>query len=174
MTDQEVPLKVVLIGPESTGQLGAASLAQIAVVLAALSYALASVYGRRFHAMGFKPSLAAACQVTMSGLLLGGYVFATGGFSGVASAGTAPWAAVTALAVFSTAIAYILYFRLLASAGAVNLMLVTFLMPAISILLGVFLLDERLNSHQLLGMLVIAGALVLVDGRLLSRRQRPI
>jgi drug/metabolite transporter (DMT)-like permease len=67
-----------------------------------------------------------------------------------------------------------LYFRILATAGATNLMLVTFLIPVTAILLGTLLLDEVLTSGEIAGMAMIGLALVAIDGRLFSRRRQPI
>jgi len=70
------------------------------------------------------------------------------------------------LGIFSTAIAYILYFKILASAGALNAILVTLLIPVSSVLLGVFILQETLELVHLVGMGMIAIGLSFVDGRL--------
>jgi drug/metabolite transporter (DMT)-like permease len=82
--------------------------------------------------------------------------------------------AVVALAAVSTALAYVIYFRILARAGATNLLLVTFLIPVSAILLGVGLLGETLAARHLAGMAGIALGLAAIDGRLLMlfRRQR--
>jgi drug/metabolite transporter (DMT)-like permease len=71
-------------------------------------------------------------------------------------------------AVLSTALAYILYFRILATAGATNLLLVTFLMPAVAIGLGTAVLGERLGLEQALGLTLIGAGLAAIDGRLLK------
>lgn len=74
------------------------------------------------------------------------------------------WATVS-IAMFSTALAYLIYFRILNRAGATNALLVTFLIPVSAILLGLFLLDERLDARQFAGMLAIAIGLAAIDGR---------
>jgi drug/metabolite transporter (DMT)-like permease len=76
--------------------------------------------------------------------------------------------AVLGLALISTALAYIVFFRLNASAGPTNVMLVTLLIPVTATILGVMLLDEMLSRHQIAGALVIASGLVVIDGRLLA------
>tara|TARA_R110002049_G_scaffold30729_4_gene105051 strand:- start:6019 stop:6924 length:906 start_codon:yes stop_codon:yes gene_type:complete len=164
---------VVMIGPDAVRELGSAVFAQLAVVLAGLSYACASVFGRRFHSLGVTPTVSAACQVTMSALLLLPFVIITGGFEQIHATSLASWAALLSLAVLSTAVAYMLYFRILASAGATNLMLVTFLIPVTAILLGTLVLRETLHANEILGMLLIALALIAIDGRLVSRRKTP-
>jgi drug/metabolite transporter (DMT)-like permease len=78
----------------------------------------------------------------------------------------ATWAAVLAVGLLSTAFAYVLYFRILATAGATNLLLVTFLIPVSAILLGVLVLNETLLLRHVAGMALIGGGLACIDGRL--------
>lgn len=163
---------VIMIGADTIREIGSDVLAQLAVVLASCSYALATAFGRRFAALGIAPTVSAACQVTMSGLLLVLFVTVTSGWSAITVATTVPWLAVIALAVLSTALAYVLYFNILATAGATNLTLVTFLIPVTAIALGVLVLHERLQATDYLGLFLIVFALVAIDGRLLSRPQR--
>jgi drug/metabolite transporter (DMT)-like permease len=163
---------VAMIGPAALSGLGRDVTAQLAVILAALSYAFAAIYGRRFARMGIAPIVTATGQVTAATLAL----------LPVALFVEHPWAlplpslavqgAVIGQAVLSTALAYILYFRILASAGATNLLLVTFLMPAVAILLGTGLLGERLGAEQIFGMALIGAGLAAIDGRLLALRWR--
>ena len=83
------------------------------------------------------------------------------------------WAAIAALGLFSTAIAYILYFRLIDMAGATNAILVTFLIPATAILLGALFLGEALALRHFLGMGLIGVGLAAIDGRVFAWRRRP-
>ncbi len=79
------------------------------------------------------------------------------------------WAAVIGLAGLSTAFAYFLYFRILATAGAINLLLVTFLVPVSAILLGAAILAESLDPEHFVGMAMIGVGLAAIDGRLAKR-----
>jgi drug/metabolite transporter (DMT)-like permease len=88
--------------------------------------------------------------------------------------GAATVAAVLALALLSTALGYILYFRLLAAAGATNLLLVTFLIPVSAILLGATVLGERLEPKHFAGMALIGLGLALIDGRPLDAARRAL
>ena len=83
-----------------------------------------------------------------------------------------PGSPLVALALFCTSLAYILYFQLLASAGATNSLLVTFLIPITAILLGALILGERLEPRHFVGMALIGAGLAAIDGRLLSRSRR--
>ena len=77
------------------------------------------------------------------------------------------WAALVALAALSTALGYLIYFRILARAGATNVLLVTFLIPVSAILLGTLLLGEQLAARHIVGMAAIALGLAVIDGRAL-------
>jgi drug/metabolite transporter (DMT)-like permease len=92
------------------------------------------------------------------------------GPAGLFAASPPVWAAVVSLAVLSTAFAYILYFNLVASAGATNASLVTLIVPVSAILLGTAFLGEHLDALELAGMALIGFGLVTIDGRLLGRR----
>jgi drug/metabolite transporter (DMT)-like permease len=161
----------IMIGADLLGQIGRDVLAQLACLASTLSYALASVWGRRFRGLGVSPvgvatgSLSAAAIILLPMVLL----FEPPWYA-LAPAPQA-WAALAGLATFSTAIAYILYFRLLASAGATNSLLVTFLIPVTAILLGTFVLGEHLAPRHFAGMALIGLGLAAIDGRLLKRRQ---
>jgi drug/metabolite transporter (DMT)-like permease len=163
---------VVMIGPVALRGLGLNLLAQIAVLGAALSYAFASIYGRRFRDQ--QPLVSAAgmlCASTLTMLPVAVLLDRplTGPLPGVTT-----WTAILGLAVLGTALAYILYFRILASAGATNLMLVTFLIPVTAILLGGAILGERLDPEHILGMTLIALGLAAIDGRPLRMLRRAV
>lgn len=90
--------------------------------------------------------------------------------------GPATWGAVAVLALACTAAAYVVYFRILASAGATNVLLVTFLMPIGAVCLGAVVLGERLEPKHFIGMALIGLGLAAIDGRLLGflrRRKQP-
>lgn len=156
----------VIIGPESLQGLGGDLLPQLAVLGAALSYACAGVFGRRFARMGIAPLQTAAGQVSASTILLLPLALLVDKPWQLAVPGLSVWGAVLGLALVSTALAYIIYFRLLASAGATNLLLVTFLIPVSAILLGTVFLGEHLATGDFVGMALIGLGLLVIDGRL--------
>lgn len=158
----------IMIGPGMVAGLGGPAWAKFALVGAALSYAVAVIYARRFR--GIAPPVVATAQLTASTLIMIPVVLFCYGFALPVSASPEAWAAVLALALLSTAFGYILYFQLIGSAGATNASLVTLIVPVGAILLGALFLGERLEAFELLGMAVIAAGLVVIDGRLLGRR----
>lgn len=158
----------VLVGPDLLIGDRLGSMGQLACLGAAFSYALAGVYGRRFRAMAVSPLQAASGQLTASTLLiLPIMLIVDRPWLLSVLPGATTWAALTGLALLSTALAYILYFRILAAAGATNLLLVTFMIPVTAILLGALLLGERLASRHFAGMVLIGLSLAAVDGRIL-------
>jgi drug/metabolite transporter (DMT)-like permease len=159
----------IMIGPTVFEGLGATILAQISVLGAAISYAFAALFGRRFRRMGVVPMVTATGQVTASTLLLLPVALFVDHPWSLAMPGLPVWAAVFGIAALSTALAYVLYFRILATAGTTNLMLVTFLIPVSAILLGALVLGEQLDTKQFIGMMLIGMALAAIDGRLMKR-----
>ena len=157
---------IVLIGPEALRGLGTNLLAQLAVIGAGLSYALAGIYGRRFK--NVPSSFTAAGMLTCSAvILLPLSLIADEPWN--LSVGMLSLSAVIALAVLSTAAAYLIYFYILSEAGATNVLLVTLLIPISAILLGVLFLNERLSLTAYVGMAFILTGLLAVDGRLFKR-----
>ena len=155
----------IMIGGEALASLGVDVLAQALCLAAALSYAFAGVFGRRFKAMGVPPLATAAGQVTASSLLLLPAMLLIDKPWTLPAPSLAIILALASLAIFSTALAYLLYFRILATAGATNLVLVTFLIPLSAILSSVFILGEALLPRQLAGLALIGVGLAAIDGR---------
>lgn len=156
---------VLLIGPDALRGIGKDTFAQIGILGAAFSYAVASVYGRRFA--GVNPLVAAAGQITAATvMILPITLFFDRPWQNL-SLTLSTWGSVIGLGLFCTALAYVVFFRLLASAGATNVMLVAFLVPVSAILLGTVILGERLELRQAGGMLLIAAGLAAIDGRIL-------
>ncbi len=160
---------ILLMGPDSLHRIDPASLAQLALLAAAVSYACAGIYGRRLGHL--PPAVAAAGMlIAATALLLPLVLCLEAPFT--QPPGWPALSAVAGLALLSTAVAYIIYFRLLATVGATNLLLVTFLIPLSAIVLGAVFLGERPGSSAILGMGLIFLGLAAVDGRLFRRLRR--
>jgi drug/metabolite transporter (DMT)-like permease len=157
---------VVLVGPQALSGVGEDVAGQLAIVGAAISYAFAGIFGRRFRRMGIAPMATATGQVTASSLLILPGALLVDRPWDLAMPGIAVSLAILGTALLSTALGYVVYFRLLASAGAVNLLLVTFLIPPSAIILGGLLLGEHLQATDFAGMALIGLGLAAIDGRL--------
>ncbi|WP_349358206.1 DMT family transporter [Stappia sp.] len=148
--------------------------AQLLCLGGALSYAFAATFARRFR--GVPVLVAAAGQLSASSLLvlpLAAWQAATWQGTGwaVADTGAGVWLSVVALGTLCTALAYLIYFRLLVEAGATNASLVTLLIPVTASVLGALTLGESLTGPQLSGMAVLLVGLALLDGRILRWRR---
>lgn len=153
----------IVIGPDLLHEFGTNLAAEIASLLGALSYAIAGVYGRRFR--NEPPLVVSTGQLIAATIIL----------APAAALIDRPWilpfpsstalCSLLALAIFSTALGYLVYFRILSRAGATNVMLVTFLMPVSAILLGSIILDEHVTLRHLAGLATIAIGLAVIDGR---------
>lgn len=161
----------VMMGPSALRGLTANMLAQLAILGAAVSYACAGIFGRRLRHL--PPMVAATGQVTTSALMVLPLALFLDRPWRLPTPGVAAWAAVGAAALFCTALGYALYFRILATAGATNLLLVTLLMPVGAVFLGVALLGEQIHTRELAGMALVGLGLVTMDGRLLAALFRP-
>ncbi len=155
-----------LIGPDLLTGAGANLWAELAVLAAALAYALSAIFGRRVRALGLRPVDVAMGQLTAATLYLAPLALVVDRPWTLPAPSAATIAAVLAIAAFSTALAYVVYFRILAGAGATNVLLVTLLVPATSVALGALFLHERLAGRQFLGFALIALGLAFIDGRL--------
>ena len=154
---------VIMIGADLLHGLGGNLLPQLAVLGAALSYAFASILGRRFW--NLPPICTAAGQVTASAVMMLPVMLIVDRPWELAMPGWQAWAALAALGALGTALAYGLYFRILRSAGATNISLVTFLVPVSALLLGMLILGERLEPRHFIGMALIGAGLAAIDGR---------
>ena len=77
--------------------------------------------------------------------------------------------AIVALAFFGTALAYIVFFKIVVRAGASNVMLVTLLIPVTALMLGSVFLGETIQLKEIIGALIIGTGLMFIDGRLINR-----
>ena len=162
---------VVLMGESVFGGVGDSLMAQATLLGAAISYAFSAVFGYRFLGMGVASMQIATGQVTAAAVLLLPLVFLVDRSWQLLPPGSITLLAVLGLALASTAFAYVLYFRILASAGATNLSLVKMLVPPTAILLGILVLGENLQGHHLLGLTLIIAGLMVIDGRVAAFRR---
>ena len=158
-------------------QPGPAASDQLAGILlclgAALSYGFSGLWARRKLA-GVPPVTSAAGQLLCSSIVMAIIAGALDRPWTLPMPSLATWLSLIGLAAFSTALAYIVFFRIIARSGASNVMLVTLLIPVTAILLGWLVLGEPLAPREIVGALVIGSALIVIDGRIFGwLRGRP-
>ena len=155
----------VLMGGAALEGSGLALVAQLASLTATATYALTGFFTRRFATTA--PSVTAAGQLLCSTVFMLPLALLVDLPWTLPIPSAAALGAIVALALASTALGYLLFFRVLAAAGATNIMLVTFLIPVSALLLGVFVLGETLALRHLAGMALIGAGLAAIDGRVL-------
>jgi drug/metabolite transporter (DMT)-like permease len=121
---------------------------------------------RRVRALGLEPLDVATGQATAGAIYLVPLALLVDHPFSLPAPSMAVIASVFAIAAFCTALAYVVYFRILSGAGATNVLLVTLLAPATSVVLGALFLHERLLARQFLGFALIGVGLIFIDGRL--------
>lgn len=160
----------VLLGGQVFVETGGALSGILACLGAALSYGFANTYGRRFKRMGIDPAVSAFGQIAATTIMALPLVLLVDQPWRLSPPGAAVWGSLVGLALLSTALAYIIFFRLIATAGPTNTSLVTLLIPVSAILLGVAFLGEQLSVPQLGGMGLVGLGLLAPDGRVFGRR----
>jgi drug/metabolite transporter (DMT)-like permease len=136
-----------------------------------LSYGVAGWWGRRVLA-GVPPLTSTTCQLIVSGIAMAIIAGVIDRPWTLPMPSPATWVAIVALATLSTALAYLVFFRILDRSGPTNVALVTLLVPVTAILLGVLMLGEPLTVREVLGALVIGVSLLVIDGQILARLRR--
>ena len=153
----------VAIGLENFKNFDLRSLAQLAVIGGTVAYAVAGVWARK-NLVGMPPQLAAAGMLTGATVIMLPLVYFV---EGLPTFDLLPrtLVAIGYYAVIATAAAYLLYYRVLAMAGSGNLMLVTLLVAPVAITLGAVVLGEKLSANALIGFVILAVGLIILDGR---------
>jgi len=158
------------IGLQNLRDFDIKSLAQLAVLAGTLSYALAGVWARK-RLSGLEPQVAAAGMLTASALMMIPLAWIVDGPIRL-DLQPRTIAAIAYYAICATALAYLLYYKVLSLAGSGNLMLVTLLVAPVAIILGALVLGETLSPNAYKGFALLALGLVIIDGRLIDRLHR--
>ncbi|MGH1329541.1 MAG: DMT family transporter [Paracoccaceae bacterium] len=156
---------VLVIGLSALKGFSLASIGQLAVLGAAVSYGLSATFARA-RLSGIRPEIAATGMLTCSSLVMIPLAYAISGAPNLALTSQTLMATLY-LAILSTGIAYLLYYRILAAAGTGNTALVTLLVTPVAVALGALLLRESLAPQAYGGFALIALGMLVIDGRLL-------
>ena len=138
---------------------------------AAVSYGFAALWGRKFL-VGVPPIKSATCQLLSSTLIIAISVCLIDKPWTIPTPSNNAVLSLIALAVLGTALAYIVFFKILVRAGASNVMLVTLLIPITALLLGNTFLEEEIRLKEIIGAIIIGLGLLFIDGRLINRFNR--
>jgi drug/metabolite transporter (DMT)-like permease len=160
---------IVMVGRDALGGLTDNLLAQLACLVSTVFYSFAAIYGRRLSQAAMSPLVIASGQTIAAALLMLPLMLIIDQPWTLAAPRLDATLAALTLAALSTALAYVLYFRLIDRAGASNAQLVAFIMPVLAVILGVAFLNEVMAPRQIAGAALIALGLLILDGRLAAR-----
>ncbi|MCK5154188.1 MAG: DMT family transporter [Spirochaetales bacterium] len=156
----------LLVGQSGFSESGNILYGRLAVLGASLCYALGALYGKRFN---FPPMVLSAGMLSAAAIYLLPFVIFFDEPWGI-HLHTGTLLSMISLSLFSTALAYLIYFKLLARVGATNLLLVTFLIPLTALILGMVFLGETPGWRAYLGFGIITAGLLIVDGRFVRKK----
>lgn len=156
---------VIIVSAEGLDLTSGDTIGKFTMLGAACSYAIAALIARHFGKLRLDPlviafgqsAAAAVIALPIAGFLEEPWRLTISG---------QVWITLIALGLLCSSVAYALYFRLIATAGATNASLVTLLIPPFAIVAGILFLGESLTLMQLTGMTAIGLGLLVTDGRI--------
>ena len=158
---------VIAIGYQNIFQLKNDDLGKYLIIIATVSYGFAGVWGKlRLH--NLSPIIAATGMLTVSTIILTPYAIINH-LEEIYSLNFYIFKYAFIFAIICSVFAYFLYFKILESAGAGNLLICTIIIPPSSIFLNAFFLDQNITTNEYLGLIVIILGLIILDGRLFKK-----
>ncbi|MFZ5950529.1 MAG: DMT family transporter [Candidatus Rifleibacteriota bacterium] len=154
----------VMVAPGLVNKFELVNLGPFGVLCGTFMYAAAGIYAKRFRLL---PSTMVSAVSLLGGLvfMLPGLLFVE--FPAFATLHLKTWLSVIFLGMICTGTAYLIYFRLIASSGATNALLVTLLIPVSAFIFSVTIMNETIRNNDVYGMLLIGAGLLIIDGRLI-------
>lgn len=169
---------ITIMGVNNLAHLDITNIGQLLIICACFFYGSSGIYFQKFVPAHLDKTVVATCTLTWAALATG---IVSVSFEGLPSLNYSVkvWGSVTVLAVFSTAVAYIILFKLLKRAGPTNTSLNTFIIPVVGIFLGISLMGESLKDNEILGILFIFIGVGVIQNfpmlvkKLISAKQPP-
>ncbi|MEM7071395.1 MAG: DMT family transporter [Pseudomonadota bacterium] len=157
---------IIAISAQNDGLLSGTTIGKFAIIGACLSYAIATNYAYSLNKI--PPLVTTTCQISFASLFALPFMLLIDQPWTLEIISFKSWIAISCYALFSTALAYLVYFYILNRSGATNVSLVTLMIPVVTIFVSRLVLDEQLAGDMFIGMIIIIFALILIDGRLLK------
>ena len=143
------------------------NLGKYLILCATLSYSFAGIWGK-LKLQKIPPLISATGMLTMSTIILSPYAL-TFHIDELQSLNFFILKYVISFTLLCTVFAYFLYFKILQSTGAGNLLICTIIIPPSAILLNAIILGENINITELFGLTIIIFGLIILDGRLIKK-----
>ena len=159
---------ILAVDYQNIFQLNNDSVGQYLILLATISYSFAGIWAK-LKLQNLPPVVSAAGMLTMSTIFLSPYILSTH-FEELSSLNFDTLKYALGFALICTVFAYFIYFKILESTGAGNLLICTIIIPPSSIILNSIFISEVINTNEILGLLVIIVGLLVIDGRILGKK----
>ena len=154
---------IIVIGYQNILDIYDNQIGKLLILLSGCSYALAAIFAK-VRLQNIKPEIAATGMLTMSSLILLPFVFIFYG-NEILSLSVASIGYSLLFAILCSVLAYIIYFKILVSTGAGNLLICTIIIPPAAILLNSILIGELITFREFIGLIIIVSGLLILDGR---------
>ena len=159
---------ILAVDYQNIFQINNDSVGQYLILLATISYSFAGIWAK-LKLQNLPPVVSAAGMLTMSTIFLSPYILSTH-FEELSSLNLDTLKYALGFALICTVFAYFIYFRILESTGAGNLLICTIIIPPSSIILNSIFICEVINTNEILGLLVIIVGLLIIDGRIFGKK----
>ena len=161
---------IIAVGYENIFQIYENNLGKYLILLATLSYALASVWAK-LRLDGVPALISATGMLTGSAIILTPFAFFYN-FDELANLSLSAFSMSALFAILCSVLAYIIYFKILESAGASNLLVCTVIIPPAAILLNLLFLNQAVSQSEMIGLLIIVAGLIVLDGRYIKSSEQ--
>lgn len=161
---------IIAVGYENIFQIYENNLGKYLILLATLSYALASVWAK-LRLDGVPALISATGMLTGSAIILTPFAFFYN-FDELANLSLSAFSMSALFAILCSVLAYIIYFKILESAGASNLLVCTVIIPPSAIVLNSIFLNQAVSQSEMIGLLIIVAGLIVLDGRYIKSSEQ--
>ena len=158
---------VIAVGYQNLFELQENNLGKYLILIATISYGFAGVWGK-LRLQNLSPVVATTGMLTISTIIMSPYAI-TYHLEEIYSLNIYVIKYAIVFALICSVFAYFLYFKILESTGAGNLLICTIIIPPSAIFLNAFFLDEIITYKEYLGLIIIILGLIILDGRLINK-----
>ena len=157
---------VVIVGFENLSEFKNYNFGIVLMLFSCLSYSFAGIFAKT-KLTNIHPTISATGMLSMSTIILFPFIIIYNGNELININSTVLYYSCM-FAFICTVLAYFLYFKILETNGAGNLLICTIIIPPSSILLNAFFINEIIKIYELIGLIIITLGLIILDGRIIN------
>jgi len=157
---------IVIVGFENLSELKNYNFGIVLMLFSCLSYSFAGIFAKT-KLTNIHPTISATGMLSMSTIILFPFIIIYNGNELININSTVLYYSCM-FAFICTVLAYFLYFKILETNGAGNLLICTIIIPPSSILLNAFFINEIIKIYELIGLMIITAGLIILDGRIIN------